>query len=235
MSKRTERRIKVGCFSIFALVVVVFVVLYLLPAFRLSAAQQLGLVPGSDATRVAGPGEARLVVISYPEPVQLSQPIYRQVARLLIRSDNQVTDLASGKSFALPLGGVDSLKISSDRNQLLIEGGNQYAVVDLTSDAVTAAPSKPAGDWGEVFIRPVICSGVSPGNVYTLCIRVGGEHNTLYLWGNWEVSVRAYGANGPWQRVYRGRGQVPVVGFAPDNKSVYIYNELGVWRVPIKK
>ncbi|HET7037004.1 MAG TPA: hypothetical protein VFI42_15070 [Thermomicrobiaceae bacterium] len=235
MSKRTERRIKWIVFGTFALVIAVVVVLYLLPAFRLTAAQQLGIVPGSDATKVAGPGEARLVVISYPEPVQLSQPIYRQVARLLLRSDNQVTDLATGKSFALPVAEVDSLEISSDRNRLLLQGGNQYAVIDLSSDAVTAAPSKPSGDWGDVFTRPVICSGVSPDNVYTLCIRAGGEHNTRYLWGNWEVSVRPYGQNGPWQRVYRGRGQVPIVGFAPDNKSVYMYNELGIWRAPIKK
>lgn len=232
MSKRAERRLKWTVGMIFVVLLLVLVVLYLAPAFRLRLAQQFGLVPGADATQVAGPGEARLIVISYPEQVQLSGPIYRQVARFILRG-NQLTDLANGQRIALPSADISSIQVSDDRGTLYLVGAGRTTTVDLGTDQIGTRDGGAPSDAPKAFIRPELCSGVSPGDRYTLCLRVGGEHNTRYLWGNWEVLVRPYGQSVPWQRVYRGRGAVPIVGFAPDGRSVYMYNELGIWQAPI--
>lgn len=233
----TEQRIKYALIILAVVIIAAVTALYLAPGFRLALGQRLGIVPGADAIRIADAGQARLIVISEPVHTRISQPRYRQVARYIVHSgaETTVTDLASGASFPLPTPDFNRVLISSDRTRLLFEGDAASTVVVVSESRAFVAQEVVAADWSEdVYVRGDWCSGSSLHDTYALCLRGMGRGRSRYIFGNWEVQVRPFGTSTDWDRLYRGRGLVPIVGFAPDERSVYIYNDLGIWQVPIE-
>lgn len=238
LPSRTERRLKWFLIILAVILISSLAILYLLPGFRLSLGQTLRIVPGRDAEQVVPAGEARLIVISSEVDAQLSQGRFRHEARYIVRDAMPplVTDLRTGVEFSLPLDSYDDVLISSDRTRLLFtQDGGSSAILTLADNQVEPVAGQPAGDWlDDVFSRERLCSGSSPSDQYALCIRTGSA-GFRYVIGDWEIQVRPFGSSDSWQRVYRGRGLVPIAGFSPDETSVYLQNELGIWRAPIEE
>lgn len=235
LPSRTERRIRRALIVLAVVALSLLVVLYLLPDLRLRLGHRLGIVPGAGVEHVAGPGEAQLIVVSTPVATEFAGVRYRHEARYLFypTSPARLTDLRDGRTVALPVEGTPRVQISPDRARLLFQAGAAGAIVDLTSGEVSPVDGEPPGEWGDdVYTREDRCSGASPRDRWTLCLAFG-RGNSRFLFGDWELRVRPYGTGGDWTRLYRGRGLLPIVGFAPDERSVYLYNEHGIWRAPI--
>lgn len=235
---RVEQRIKIGLIILGIAIVVIVVVLYLLPAFRLQLGQTLRIVPGADAVKVASAKDARLIVISEPVQTELSGIRYREEARYLMHYGPgpklSLIDLRNGKEVPLPIAGRPSVEISRDRTKLLFRT-ERSVVLDLASDKVTEVQGTPPGQWSDqVYIPSGACPGSSPHDKYTFCILKGGASNTIYLFGNWQVNVKPYATTVSGNGVFRGRGFLPIVGFAPDDSSIYIYSEYDIWKVALK-
>lgn len=237
---RMERRIKWILIGAVIVIIVVVVGLYSAPAFRLSLAQHLHIVPGVGATKVASSTDARLIVVTVPVQGDLSGVRYRQEARYLLHfgPPMTVTDLRSGKTIQMPLSGFPTITINGKRSSLLFtvtQGASKsYATLDMTTDAAVKQDDKPAGSWTEDVYNPHgACPGSSPHDKYTVCLFQGSLTNTRYLFGNWEADVRRYGTTNGDLAAYRGRGLLPIVGFAPDDSALYIYGEYDIWKLSI--
>lgn len=237
---RTERRIKWILLGIVIIVVALVAFFYSAPKLRLSLAQQLHIVPGRDATKVASSDDARLIVITVPVQGELSGTRYRQEARYLLHfgPPMTVTDLRDGHTFKMPLSGFPTITINSDRSTLLFtvsQGTSKtYATLDMKTDSATKTNGKPDGTWTEdVYNSHGACPGASPHDKYTVCLFKGGLSNTRYLFGDWEADVRQYGTTTGDLAAYRGRGLLPIVGFAPNDSALYIYGEYDIWKLPI--
>lgn len=237
---RTERRVKWILLGIVVVVIAIVAFLYSAPRLRLSWAQDLHIVPGVTATKVASSNDARLIVITESVQAQLSGVRYRQEARYLLHfgPPMTVTDLRDGKTFQIPLSGFPTITINSERTTLLltVEQGSSktYATLDMTNDRAVKLDEEPAGSWtADVYNPHGACPGASPHDKYTVCLFSGGLNNTRYLFGDWEADVRQFGTTGPNLTAYRGRGLLPIVGFAPDDSALYMYGEYDIWKLTI--
>lgn len=237
---RTERRIKWILLGIVIVVVAIVAFLYSAPELRLSLAQHLHIVPGVNATKVASSDDYRLIVITEPVKGQLSGVRYRQEARYLLHYGPPMTatDLRSGKTIQIPLTGHPTITINGDRTKLLltVEQGTTktYATLDMTNDSAARQDAEPAGGWtSDVYNPHGACPGASPHDKYTVCLFKGGLSNTRYLFGDWEADVRLFGTTNGDLASYRGRGLLPIVGFAPDDSALYIYGEYDIWKLTI--
>lgn len=233
---RTEQRVKYGLVILAAVILVVVIALYLAPAFRLNLAQTLHIVPGADAEKVASSDEARLIVISEPVKTELAGTRYRQEARYILYygPPMRLTDLQTGREISLPISERPRLFISEDRTKLLFKTDQGSAIFPIGGDQATSAPAEPEGNWNDdVYIAKTACPGASPHDEYTFCIARGGASKTVYLFGNWQVSVKRYATTEGGDDIFRGRGFIPIVGFAPDDKSIYIYSQYDIWKAPI--
>lgn len=241
LPSRTERRIKHALIVLTVVALILLVFLYLRPDIRLSLGHRLGIVPGAAAEQIAGPDEARLIVISTPVPTEYTGDRYRYEARYVLHSGSPLTltDLRDGRTIPLPLQGTTDVadmqvRIAEDRSRLLLQSDAGAAIVDLTSSEVTPVAEEPPGTWSDdVYIRDDRCSGASPNDQWTLCLAFG-RSNSRFVLGDWELRIRPYGTGGDWTRLYRGRGLLPIVGFSSDEQNVYVYNEHGIWRVPVE-
>lgn len=241
LPSRTEQRIKRALIVLTVVALFLLVVLYLRPDLRLGLGHRLGIVPGAAAEQIAGPDEARLIVISTAVPTDYTGDRYRYEARYMLHSGSplSLTDLRDGRTVPLPLDGTPDMtdvqvQIADDGSRLLLQSGAGAAIVDLTSSEVTLLAADPPGTWrDDVYVRDDRCSGASPNDRWTLCLAFG-RGNSRFVVGDWELRIRPYGTGGDWTRLYRGRGLLPIVGFSSDEESIYLYNEHGIWRVPIE-
>lgn len=233
---RTEQRVKYSLLALTLIAIAVVVALYFAPAFRLELAQRLRIVPGIDAIHVGSSDEYRLVVITERVSTELAGDRYRQVARYLVQygDEQTVTDLASGQTFTIPVGGTPDVLLNAERTQLLFQTETAAAILDTTDNRVTPVEGQPTGDWSsQLYIRDGSCPGASPHDRYTVCVTTGRRFGTRYLFGDWQVVVRPFGTTTGGEGVFRGRGLIPIIGFAPDDRSIYIYSQYNIWQVPL--
>jgi hypothetical protein len=83
------------------------------------------------------------------------------------------------------------------------------------------------GDWHQdVYAGPPGCSAVSPSGAEIACV-----NPRPWILGDWELSVFPYGRASEERALLRGKGSLPLLGWAADDSAIYYQNETGVWRV----
>jgi hypothetical protein len=246
--RRQQRIARRATIALAVLALAIGVPLMLMPALRLRIAQQVGLVPGREATRLFGPDEAtELIVLTEEVPVEFSLPTRRYTAAFVAeRTGDAVVlhDLASPRRIDIPLPRYDLIATSDDRRALLFvdrsePGPSRAVLVETVSGEVRPLPSGETdpgipGEWASDLSLSVHidCSGASPRGTWVACIRHGRAFSP-YLFGNWELQVHPFGRARDTVGLYRGRGSDPIVGWSADETALYFQNETGVWRIAV--
>jgi hypothetical protein len=154
-----------------------------------------------------------------------------------------LTDIASKHTLVIPLTDFDLIAADSDGAHVLFRGpgpdGTETSVlVDagaLTASTLPAGQMVPdlPGDWETPIWEKGAgrCDRYSVSGRYLACFN--RPEAASYLAGDWQIDVQAFGDFKRSAAVYRGAGFLPIVGWANDDRELYLQNEKGIWRVPI--
>jgi len=245
--KTIQRRVVIGTLTLAALVLIIGVPLVIDGDLRLSIAHRLHLAPGWDAEQIATAEDGTTLVVLPLRPVDgMMKDRYRYKAQYLAapsREGTELTDIDSGRTLSIPIAELDLIAADPDGAHVLFRGttsdGTATSVLvdveTLTATTLpegTTAPDLP-GDWETPVWEKTTgrCDRFSVTGRYIACFN--RAEAASYLAGDWQVDVQVFGDFSRTKPVYRGAGFLPVVGWAKDDTELYLYNEKGIWRVPV--
>lgn len=243
--QRLARRLLI---AVTVLVVLVATPLILSESLRLRIAYTLDLVPGGDMPRLfSAEDDVELVVLREEVPQSGSRPQTIFTAVYIAERTGEgivLHDLTEPREIAVPLADYDYIAVGADQNAVLVVHESapvpRAALVTIATGEVEplldgqTVPDLP-GDWGQPHYAGggIGCDGISPSRTWVACIG-HSDGRAVYLAGNWELRVHPYGRTVDTRTVFRGRGLDPIVGWAPDESTLYFQNEHGLWRSNIE-
>lgn len=245
--RRAQRRARRAVIALAIVVAALAIPLVVLSEQRLDLGYRLGIVPGGDVARIAGPDDgAILVVVPFRAQGDAYGSAYRQRAQYLGRPAGDgiaLQDLSSGTTVTIPLTEIDFIAASDDGNTLLFRQGTAPSsatsvIVDVASGKVTPlpagalAPDLP-GDWSTPVWAKVgrQCGMRSVTSAYIACFP--DPTFATYLFGDWQLDLQQYGDFRVAKPLFRGLGFIPSLGWTDDDRTIYFQNERGIWRIDL--
>lgn len=247
-SRDTQRKFMIALAAIAAIIVVLGVPLVLFGNLRLNAAHQLGLAPGEDAEQLAdGDDGATLIVLPLGDYEGAGRERYRYKAQYLARPTDggiELSDIESRRTLILPLEELAFIAADAEGAQVLFRGpgtgGDDDTAILVDTAALTAHPlpkGKEAPDIEGDWTTPVWEKSTGPCDYYSPQWKFAACFNRAdaasYLAGDWQIDIQLYGTYGVEEPVYRGRGFLPILGWAHDDTWLYFQNEVGIWRIEV--
>ena len=247
MVKTFQRRFVIGTVTLAVIIAIIATPLILSGDLRLDVAHRLHLAPGWEAEQIAdGDDGMVLVVLPLPAVDGMVADRYRYKAQFLaLPSDEgmRLTDIDSGHQLTIPLREIEHIAADAEGAHVLFRGpagsGDETAVlVDVAAlNATQLAPGTMTpdlpGDWEipvwEKTTGP--CDRFSVSGAYLACFN--RPELATYLAGDWQIDVQVTGDFRRRVDLFRGNGFRPIVGWANDDTDIYLYNEQGIWRVPV--
>ena len=240
--KREQRNARIIALVLAIVLVAVSVPLFANPSLRLGVAEGIGAVPDGEREELFPDAVGlELVIVVEEIPLETSLPIERYTAVYVAeRSPDAVVlhDLVVERDLTLPLPRYDRIAAAADRSAVMLvdEQADPVQAVLVTIATGDVRPLPPGqtdpgipGDWAtDIFAGSAGCNGVSPSGNWVACA-VGSPR----VFGDWELYVHPAGRSKDKERVLRGLGSTPILGWAADDSAVYLQNENGVLKVPL--
>lgn len=240
--KREQRNGRILALILAVVVVAVSAPLFANPSLRLGVAEGIGAVPDGEREELYPDATSlELVIMVEAIPVEASLPIERYTAVYVAeRTPDAVVlhDLAVERDLTLPLTRYDRIAAAADRSAVMLvdEGADPVQAVLVTiatGDVRALSPGETdpgiPGDWAaDIVAGSAGCNGVSPSGSWVACA-VGSPR----VFGDWELYVHPAGRSKDKERILRGLGSTPILGWAADDSAVYLQNENGVLKAPL--